>query len=62
MINLVELRSCNCVLYVDEMTVYSTDRHGNPIMGTGVHIDEMEEEWFDDLTLAENEILMEALG
>ena len=62
MTNLVELKSAYAILFVDEMVVYQVDESGNPIMGTGVSIDELEEEWFDELTLAENEVLMEVLG
>ena len=62
MTNLVELKSAYAILFVDEMVVYQVDESANPIMGTGVSIDELEEEWFDELTLAENEVLMEVLG
>lgn len=62
MTNLVELKSACAVLFVDEMFVYQVDEIGNPIMGTGISIDELDEEWFDELTLEENELLMEVLG
>lgn len=62
MTNFLELKSAYAILFIDEMVVYQVDKSGNPIMGTGVSIDELEEEWFDELTLAENELLMEVLG
>ena len=58
----IDLKSINATLDTKDMIVYELDEFELPVLGSGTLIEDLDEEFFDSLTLEENELLMGVLG